>query len=154
MTTDTRPPANPASPLAWSDALLLGYTPMDRTHREFVDVVAALQAARDDELPARLAAVKAHLQAHFTQEDDWMVATGFPARDCHIDEHAAVLRSVDGVQARLARGEVAPCRRLADELARWFPGHADYLDAALSHWMCKQRLGGKPVVVRRRLNSG
>ena len=37
------------------------------------------------------------------------------------------------------------------ELARWFPAHADYLDAALSHWLFKHRHGGKPVILRRRL---
>ena len=31
----------------------------------------------------------------------------------------------------------------------WFPGHADYLDSALSHWMFKRRFGGKPMVLRR-----
>lgn len=82
-----------------------------------------------------------------------MEDTQFPARQCHIDEHAAVMKSVREVQALLARGDTTHCRSLADELARWFPGHADYLDSALAHWMCKQRLGGKPVVIRRDLKS-
>lgn len=80
-----------------------------------------------------------------------MVETDFPARECHMDEHAAVLRSVAQVGAQLAQGDVAECRRLAEELVNWFPGHADYLDSALAHWVCKQRLGGKPVVLRRDL---
>jgi hemerythrin len=33
----------------------------------------------------------------------------------------------------------------------WFPKHADQLDSALAHWMSKERLGGKPVVLRRGL---
>jgi hemerythrin-like metal-binding protein len=127
---------------------------MDRCHAEFVDVVAALQAAPDAQLPARLAAVKAHLQSHFAQEDGWMTVTGFPARECHVDEHAAVLRSVVQVEALLAHGDTTTCRSLAAELARWFPGHADYMDAALSHWMCKQQHGGKPLVFRRTIAGG
>jgi hemerythrin len=82
-----------------------------------------------------------------------MTETGFPARDCHVDEHAAVLRSLEQVQALLASGDGSECRRFAQELARWFPGHADYMDAALAHWMCKRRLGGKPVVLRRRIGG-
>ncbi len=140
--------------LAWSDALLLGYAPMDRTHEAFVQSVTALRAAPDAELVARLADLRQHLETHFGQEDLWMVETQFPARDCHIDEHAAVLNSVREVQAVLEDGDVDNCRRLADELARWFPGHTDYLDSALAHWMCKQRLGGKPVVIRRGIASG
>lgn len=139
--------------LAWSDALLLGYGPMDARHEEFVVVVAALRAAGPHEWAASLAAVAEHLQAHFDEEDRWMTESGFPARDCHADEHAAVLHSVRQVQALLERGDGSECQRLADELARWFPGHADYMDAALAHWMCKRRLGGKPIVLRRGVAS-
>jgi len=138
--------------LAWSDALLLGYGPMDARHEEFVEVVAALQIASDGELPQCLAAVADHLREHFREEERWMAETGFPARGCHADEHAAVMRSVQQVQALVERGDSSECRRLANELAGWFPGHADYMDAALAHWMCKQRLGGKPVVLRRSLS--
>lgn len=135
--------------LIWSDALLTGYGPMDSCHEEFVDVVAALRTASEDDLSVCLRAVVEHLQAHFSEEEHWMIETGFPARDCHADEHAAVLRSAHQVLALLEQGDASECRRLADELARWFPGHADYMDAALAHWMCKRRLGGKPVVLRR-----
>jgi len=136
--------------LRWSDALLLGYAPMDQVHQEFVDTVSALLHASDAELPARLADFERHARAHFGEEDRWMRETEFPARDCHIDEHAAVLRSVEQVGELLAQqGNTGECRRLARELMRWFPGHADYLDSALAAWMCKRRLGGKPVVLRR-----
>ncbi len=154
MTTAPPPSSTTDAPLRWSDKLLLGFAPMDRCHEEFVAVVAALQAAADDALPARLAVVKSHLQAHFAQEDAWMTSTGFPARECHADEHAAVLVSVAQVEALLAQGDTTTCRRLADELARWFPGHADYMDAALSHWMCKHQHGGKPLVFRRTIAGG
>ena len=45
----------------------------------------------------------------------------------------------------------ATARRFAEELTRWFPGHADYLDSALAAWMVKRRHGGKPVVLRRQI---
>ena len=147
MTADDTP-----APLQWHDGLLLGYQPMDATHEEFVLCVAALQRASAAELPARLEAFAEHAVRHFGEEDRWMEQTQFPARECHINEHAAVLKSVREVQALLAQGNTELCRRLAQELAQWFPGHADYLDSALAHWMCKQRLGGKPVVIRRQLN--
>lgn len=136
--------------LTWNDALLMGYPAMDTTHEEFVRVLHELRSSADEQLPARLQALREHLEQHFAQEDRWMAETGFPPRDCHIDEHAAVLRSVREVQALMEQGgHEAVCRDLASELARWFPGHADYLDSALAAWMCKQRHGGKPVVVRR-----
>lgn len=148
---------NASSPerLQWHDGLLLGYAPMDRVHQEFTETVARLQSCPDAEVPAALEQLAQHLHQHFGEEDRWMEDTQFPARECHIDEHAAVLKSLAQVQARLGQGDLALPRRLANELMQWFPGHADYLDSALAHWMCKQRLGGKPVVIRRqRSGSG
>lgn len=135
--------------LVWRDNFDLGFDPMDAIHREFVDLVAAVQAAPDHELVARLAALASHCASHFDEENKWMIDTDFPPRDCHIDEHNAVLNSIRQVQDLLIEGDTANCRRLAGELAKWFPGHADYLDSALAHWMCKRRFGGKPVVFRR-----
>jgi hemerythrin-like metal-binding protein len=138
-----------SDPMVWSDAFLLGFDPMDDVHEEFVEIVGAMQRAKDEELAGLLESFTVHAQAHFDAENAWMVETDFPARECHIDEHAAVMRSVHQVRERLAQGDYAVARRLADELASWFPGHADYLDSALAHWMCKRRLGGKPVILRR-----
>ena len=32
-----------------------------------------------------------------------------------------------------------------------FRSHADYMDASLSQWMCKKKLGGTPIVLRRNI---
>jgi hemerythrin len=134
----------------WTDHFLLGYKPMDDTHREFVDTVAAMAAAPDDGFLACLDAFIKHVEEHFEQERVWMADSGFPAMQCHIDEHDAVLKSVYEVRAMLAGGgDFAVGRALANELMTWFPGHADYMDASLAQWMTRQRLGGKPVVLRR-----
>jgi hemerythrin len=140
--------------MSWSDRFLLGYTAMDDTHREFVDRVAALECATDAELPARLAEFAQHAVEHFEQEEQWMSSSSFPAAQCHADEHAAVLRSVREVEQMLRDGAaIAIVRELTKALADWFPAHADYMDAALSHWMSKRTHGGLPVVLRRGVAS-
>jgi hemerythrin len=135
----------------WTDRLLLGFPEMDAEHRDFVDRVRALQQAAPEDIAQRLADFAAHAQRHFGAEDQWMRETDFPARDCHIDEHAAVLKSVAEVQAVVAAGNTAVVKSLADELVRWFPGHADYLDSALAAWMAKRRWNAKPVIIRRNI---
>lgn len=127
----------------------MGYGPMDSTHAEFEQVVSAALAAPDADLHARLQRVREHLVAHFTQEDTWM-RDGFPAADCHIDEHAAVLKSADEVLPLVAQGRHDIGRDFLGELQKWFPGHADYLDSALAAWMSKRQYGGRPVVLQRR----
>jgi hemerythrin len=143
----------PEPALGWSDAFVLGHEPMDATHREFVALVRAMQTGPDEALTGLLADFEAHARRHFEEEDRWMLETDFPPRDCHMDEHAAVLRSVVEVREVVARGELAQVRRLADALADWFPRHADWLDSALAHWLCKRAYGGKPVVLRRDLKG-
>lgn len=143
---------NTVEAFQWSDRFLLGHPPMDEVHREFVDIVGRMERAPDPELAGLLDTFAEHARSHFDTENAWMVETDFPARDCHIDEHAAVMRSVEEVRGLVAQGNYATCRGLVAELVRWFPSHADHLDSALSHWICKQRLGGKPVVIRRGLS--
>jgi len=122
---------------------------MDHIHDEFVVLVDTLLAATDEGVAAALAAVHVHSREHFASEDQWMQETDFPARECHTDEHAAVLQSMEAVTRLVADGDAEAGRHLGRALADWFPGHAVYLDSALAHWMCSKRLGGKPVVLRR-----
>lgn len=142
-------PIQPSAILVWSDKLLLGYDPMDGLHQEFVACLGELQLCGDAQLEMALDAMLAHLENHFSEEDGWMVETDFPPRDCHHDEHAAVLKSGYEVRDLLVKGDPRPCRRFAIALQEWFPGHATHLDSALAHWMVQRQYGGKPVVLRR-----
>lgn len=149
---DVPQPANGPS-LLWSDARLLGFGPMDATHEEFYRVTFSLLTCEETGMLLALDAFDAHAREHFEQEDSWMRSTNFPPRDCHIEEHAAVLKSVEQVRERIMNGQAGLdlVHDLALHLFEWFPGHADYLDSALAAWMTKDRLGGKPVVLRRSL---
>jgi hemerythrin-like metal-binding protein len=144
---------SPAAPLLWNDSLLLGDPEMDAVHEEFVACIAAVAKAAEADVPAAFAELERQAKSHFDLEDAWMRENDFPARECHIDEHAAVMASIVGVRERVEAGETAHAYRIAQALADWFPGHADYLDSALAHWMCKRRWGGKPIVLRRGVAS-
>lgn len=138
---------------AWHDGFKLGYTPMDETHEEFVEIVNTMLSCPEAELAGHLERFAVHADEHFSQELVWMKATSFPNTDCHAEQHDAVMHSVNEVREYLkAGGEPGEARRLAQALADWFPGHADYLDSALAQWMVKKKLGGVPVVVRRNLS--
>lgn len=142
--------ANSNAHFTWSDRFLIGHEAMDATHREFVDIVGAMLSAPDNDLGRLLCTFAAHAERHFEEERASMLATDFPAAQCHIDEHDAVLASVHEVRALMAAGgHEATCRALARELSHWFSGHADYMDASLAQWLVKKRTGGIPVVLRR-----
>lgn len=137
--------------LQWTDAFLLGFDAMDDTHREFVDIVDRLLTCADADLAGAMHDFIVHAEAHFGQEKDWMEATDFPPRDCHVDDHNAVMESAYQVEQLVKDGELAVGREFATALANWFPSHADYLDSALAQWLAKKKLGGVPVVLRRNL---
>jgi len=148
-------PLHSAPPaFGWSDDFLLGFDQIDTIHREFVEVVAALLHCADNEFLAVLDKFIEHATSHFGDEDAMMIDTGFPPKDCHIDEHAAVMASAVQVRERVLAGDIAIGRDFAAELARWFPMHAAHLDSALAHWMFKRQHGGKPLVFRRTIGSG
>ena len=138
------------SPFTWRDEFGVGHDDMDATHQEFVACVDALLRAPDDELAARLEAFAEHAQRHFAEEDDAMRRGAYNAGGCHVEEHAAVLKSVDEVRAALHAGRPTVVRGFARALADWFPEHARVMDLGLARWMVQQRLGGAPVLIQRR----
>ena len=138
---------------SWSDTFVLGYQPMDHTHEEFVEIVNELMHCPDNDFVAIMEKFQVHALSHFGLEDQWMKETEFPAGDCHIGEHAAVMASFEEVFALAKKGDTQTGRGFAKELKNWFPGHADYLDSALAHWMFKRTHGGKPVVLRRTIKE-
>lgn len=146
------PPAPCGEGFTWSDGRLLGFQPMDDLHRAFYGAVHALLRCDESTMCTALDAFEAHARVHFDLEGTWMVSTGFPPRECHIEEHAAVLKSVEEVRQSIVQGcaGVELAHDFARCLAGWFPGHADYLDSALAAWMSKRIFGGQPVVLRRK----
>ena len=118
--------------LPWSEGLALGLSFMDDTHKEFVDLLARAEAADDALLPTVWDELVAHTADHFAREDEWMLATGFTRGNCHSTQHKVVLQVLrEGLQAAL-EGRLAPARQMVQELAEWFPQHAQTMDAALA----------------------
>jgi hemerythrin-like metal-binding protein len=121
------------SALEWSDALALDLPLMDDTHREFVDLLAAVDEADDAALVAAWQALVEHTEQHFGQEDAWMAATRFASGNCHAMQHKVVLQVMrEGAERAGGRGELHVVRAMAAELALWFPQHAQSMDAALA----------------------
>ena len=137
----------------WSDARILGFSPMDDTHEDFYRLAFRLLTCTSDNASAALDDFEEHAVDHFNQEEEWMRTTGFPPAECHVKEHATVLQSMGEVRKALSSGtaDFELVHDFAVYLFQWFPGHADYLDSALAAWMTKRTYGGKPVVFRRKV---
>lgn len=122
----------PVTALQWSDALVLDMPLMDETHREFVDLLAAVVHAADGDIVPHWAALIAHTQKHFDAEDSWMRATGFAPDNCHATQHKVILQVMREGEVLGHKGDVAVVRQMAHELGLWFPQHAQSMDASLA----------------------
>ena len=135
--------------LAWTDALALNQPTLDDTHREFVDALNAVDAARGQGLAAAQQALQgliAHSEAHFGQEDRWMAELGFDPATCHPAQHRQILEVLHEVRRRLqAEGDAALglIDAMVPALAEWFPMHAQTMDAGLVQAMAER--GYEPV---------
>ena len=118
--------------LEWSDALALDLPVMDDTHREFVELLAQVEAASDETLLALWRTLVDHTDAHFGREDQWMQDTRFSSSNCHSVQHKVVLQVMREGITHAQAGDLGVVRQMARELAIWFPQHAQTMDAALA----------------------
>lgn len=133
----------------WSDALSLDFEPMDKVHREFVDLLALAQSAPDSALPQAWSAVVDHTAQHFGREDEWMRKTRFSSADNHILQHRVVLNVLREGLVMARTGDIERVREMAGELAAWFAKHTQSLDAALAlHLRREPELSGSDRSLR------
>ncbi len=104
-----------------SNSLALGDPVLDQEHAELQRLIDALRQAQPADALAALDALQAHAASHFGLEDADLRRLGGANASCHLDEHAAVLRSLDDVRAVLLRDQPPAdlVGRLAAELTRW-----------------------------------
>ena len=125
--------------MQWSDSYSVGESVMDETHQEFVVLYNSLNEAFTANDKAhflkKFDAFLAHTEAHFAQEDAWMMASGFGPSNCHQGEHQRVLGVLKALRDGYATNSPEHLELLAqllDELPVWFSGHAGSMDTALS----------------------
>ena len=120
------------APLDWTPELFLGDARMDDTHEEFVTLLNQLLATPPDQQLPLYRALIDHTVEHFAQEERWMLSTGFSADNCHAEEHATILETMQAVVQHSEQGDTELITRMAEALAEWFPLHATSKDAGLA----------------------
>lgn len=110
----------------------LGVAEMDATHREFVDLAAAVLRSSDAEFPALFSDLVEHTRRHFENEGRLMRACRFPATGEHESEHLRVLGELDYLVLRIKTGRLTMARAYSEGLPIWFANHLATMDAALA----------------------
>jgi hemerythrin len=100
--------------------------------------------------------LRAHAAAHFDREDADLRRFKPANAQCHLDEHAAVLKSLDGVILELSSQETnrdqaeSLQKELAAELLRWLPEHVTQMDGAIAKARAQHNYGGNVIKLTRR----
>lgn len=137
----------------------LGDPSMDDDHAVLMQLILALRSAPLPQARSVLAALRKHARAHFQDEDETLRAHPCSNSQCHLDEHAAVLKSLDEVdqvlsqQDKLDVHQVALLSRLTTELLRWLPIHVSEMDAAVATQRMQARFGGTRIQIHRALRA-
>lgn len=118
--------------IEWNDQFELGVARMDAAHRDFINLLNHLNMASMEELPALFARLVEHTERHFSQEERWMLESGFPPVVLHRDEHERVLEILRETLQQLQMGDAASGRTLVKEMLAWFEQHAASMDLALA----------------------
>lgn len=128
---------------------VIGHARLDQDHGEFLALALGLRQAGGDDVLRAFDALHAHAREHFAFEDAIMAPHDFASRECHVDEHAAVLHSFDEVRAALLAGQARVAARFADRIMAWLPEHVDALDRHLAKYLFHRQTGGAPVLLHR-----
>ena len=123
--------------IEWNDSLVVDGGVVDRTHREFVDLLNRLAEVHEADVVPLIDEFIAHCEVHFAQESRWMEDLSYGAAQCHRDEHDTVLTTAREVRRRVASGEggIELVQFLAAAIAQWFENHAASMDTVLSLYM-------------------
>lgn len=75
---------------------------MNDEHDEFLRLILLFQCAGPPQLMGTLDKLRGHAGMHFASEDEDLRQLRGSNADCHLDEHAAVLKSLDEVREVLS----------------------------------------------------
>ncbi len=119
--------------IAWLDAYNTGIPEIDNQHRQIVDFVNKLSAARRDRraIGEVLDGLVVYSLSHFAFEESLMDEVAYPFAGAHRKIHEMFIKRVDGFQSRFKAGE-----DVSEEfyllLKRWLIQHIQRDDMAYS----------------------
>jgi len=119
--------------MQWTERLDTGVTEMNDEHRELIRLMNELYEMRaggngKPALVRRLEALVAYTVKHFTNEERYMRAIGFPELDLHAGVHAKLLKQLGEHREAVLAGEGAVPEAFFNFLQFWLSAHICGID--------------------------
>lgn len=115
--------------------IFVGFKPIDDLHREFQDIVDALNDPAEADYGEHLLALHEHMLRHTDMEERLMRDENYPHYTPHKHEHDRFLEKISEMRRRFDAGAVDEVRRYSAELMGWFAAHAQNMDAPLAAFL-------------------
>jgi len=115
--------------------ILVGFKPIDDLHREFEDILDALNDPGEADYGAHLLALHEHLLRHCSTEESFMLQESYTHYERHKRAHEQLLESVSEMRRRFDAGDIDAVRRYTRDLMSWFAIHASSEDAELAKFL-------------------
>lgn len=123
----------------WDSSLEVGNAIIDADHQETIELLGKAAKAADADLPAHFRAFAQHLREHLAREEELMRQYGFPPTPIHVHEHNRVRLELEGIEKRMAMGNLALVRGYLTEIVPdWFVNHKNTMDSATAAWIRSQ----------------
>ncbi|MEG0821043.1 MAG: hemerythrin family protein [Burkholderiaceae bacterium] len=113
--------------------ILVGFKPIDDLHKEFQDILDALNDPAEADYGRHLLALHEHMLRHTAAEESWMRQEGYERYPRHKRAHDQLLESISEIRRRFDSGDIDSVRLYAADLMNWFAIHAQEEDAPLAH---------------------
>lgn len=123
----TRPAASPRH-----DEILVGFKPIDDLHREFQDILDALNDPAEADYGQHLLALHEHMLRHTAAEESWMLGENYDHYPRHKRAHDHLLEAISDMRRRFDGGDIAAVQLFSADLMNWFVIHAQQEDAPLA----------------------
>jgi hemerythrin-like metal-binding protein len=115
--------------ITWTEKMSVGVTVLDDDHKRLIgllnDLHDGIAAGHGTERLGRvLDGLVTYTSTHFAHEEEFFAQTGYPAAAEHIQEHRALTKLVQDVQARYKKGQFeALSLDTMDFLKNWLHDH-------------------------------
>jgi hemerythrin len=115
--------------------IFVGFKPIDDLHREFEDIVNALNDPAEADYGEHLLALHEHMLRHTALEERLMREEHYEHLGPHQREHERFIERLADMRRQFDAGDVEGVRHYAAELMGWFAAHAQTMDAPLAKWL-------------------
>ncbi len=121
----------------WDDQCLTGITEIDQDHMGLVNLFNDLYEAMQDGTGGALllpifSALKHYTETHFSKEEHYMIESGAPEQEKHIQEHTMMVAKLADLESRHRKGEAAISLQTLTLLRDWLKNHICVVDQEMA----------------------